>query len=526
MSCYRAIRFANLVALTGNAWAPLGCYPAPGFPFMKNKRALFYCSSLLLSMQWCSTAPKQHAAVQLPPAAIVAAVPMAAAVPLAPLIRALLDSAANSGLLAERETRAFYGTSCEPAWTTPGDSLSPNTAEALAALARAPEHGLSPTYYGEARLLLLRDSLLLKSPPTGPARARQQARFDVGLTDAMLRYLRDLDRGRLHPYTASVREKAAGPAGQPAVGLRAALAGHGIAAAILAAEPANREYRQLQRALAAWLAQPVPPDSAAIHRAQYELAAINLERWRWEAVVPAAEYIWINIPAFELQVVERDSAHRPHRVVVGAPATPTPTLSGTIRYFTLAPDWHVPRSIATKEMLPRLQRDATYLARNNYALYNDRGQALNPAGINWAAVTAKSFAYTIRQSAGCENALGNIVFRFANPYSVYVHDTPLRQLFARPGRALSHGCIRLESPFRLAAYLLRREGRPVLLPSEAECARQARPHDVRLARPVPLYVRYATCTAENGRLRFFADVYHRDETVRRALFGPKALVQK
>ena len=449
---------------------------------------------------------------------------MATAVPLAPLIRALLDSAANGGLLAKNETRAFYGPSYEPAWTTPKDSLSPNTAQALAQLAQAPTHGLNPADYGEARLLSLRDSLLLKSLPI--ARAWQQARFDVGLTDAMLRYMRDLDRGRLHPYTASVREKAAGPGGRAAVSLRAALASRGIAAAITAAEPTNREYQQLQRALVVWLARPVAQDSVAAHRAQFELVALNLERWRWEGVVPAAEYIWINIPAFELQVVGHNSAQRPYRVVVGAPATPTPTLSSTIRYFTLAPDWHVPRSIATKEMLPRLQRDAAYLARNNYALYNDRGQVLDPAGINWAGVTAKSFAYTIRQSAGCENALGNIVFRFANPYSVYVHDTPLRQFFARPGRALSHGCIRLENPFQLAAYLLRREDRPVLLPNEAECARQARPHDVRLARPMPLYVRYATCTAENGRFRFFADVYHRDETVRRALFGSAALVRK
>jgi murein L,D-transpeptidase YcbB/YkuD len=171
-------------------------------------------------------------------------------------------------------------------------------------------------------------------------------------------------------------------------------------------------------------------------------------------------------------------------------------------------------------MLPRLKKDVGYLARHNYALYDSQGHLVNPAGISWATVTARNFAYTIRQSAGCDNSLGSIVFRFANPYSIYVHDTPLRQYFARPVRALSHGCVRLENPMQLAAYLLRREGSAVRLPSNDECSRQPRPHDVRLRQPIALYIRYATCTAENGLLRFLPDIYGRDMVIRRRLFGP------
>ena len=229
----------------------------------------------------------------------------------------------------------------------------------------------------------------------------------------------------------------------------------------------------------------------------------------------------VNLPACELLLVAHDSVLRRFRVVVGKPATPTPTLSSVIDYFTLAPDWHVPRSIAVKEMLPRLRRDPGYFARNNYALYDERGQLLDPQRINWAGVSAHNFLYTVRQSAGCDNALGNIVFRFANPYAVYVHDTPLREVFAQPYRALSHGCIRLEQPMQLAAYLLRRGGQRVQLPTEAECARQPRPRNVPLRRSIWLFVRYATCTAESGHLRFLPDIYHRDEVIRRGLFGPK-----
>ncbi|WP_226930112.1 L,D-transpeptidase family protein [Hymenobacter siberiensis] len=200
--------------------------------------------------------------------------------------------------------------------------------------------------------------------------------------------------------------------------------------------------------------------------------ALNLERWRWDGI-PEPEYILINLPAYELEVIARDSVQRRHRVVVGKPETPTPTLSSRLSHFTLAPDWHVPHSIATQEMLPRLKKDPGYLYRNNYRLTDAQGRGRNPWHINWSRVTKENFSYTIRQSPCCDNALGNIVFRFANPYAIYVHDTPARALFKASRRALSHGCIRLQNPMLLAAYLLRREGRPVQLPTEDECARHA-----------------------------------------------------
>ncbi|MBD2722321.1 L,D-transpeptidase family protein [Hymenobacter armeniacus] len=447
-------------------------------------------------------------------------------VPVAPLLQALLDTAAAGsahaadarlGLQAGPDVRALYDSADAPIWTT-ASGLTADAAAAWQQLGRAAEFGL-PADYVSAALAALRDSLAL---PAGPARRSwQRARLDLQLSDAVLRLMRDLHRGRLRPQAEPARARG-GAKWQPAAVLRAALGRGTVPAAMLAGQPTTREYRQLQAALARWRARPVPPDSAATNRARYQQAALNLERWRWEAWAPTPEYLFVNLPAYELQVVAHDSVRRRHRVIVGKPETPTPTLSSVVRYFTLAPDWHVPRSIATKEILPRLREDPGYLALNNLALYDQQGRLLDPFAVNWRAVTAQRFPYTIRQSAGCDNALGNVVFRFANPYAVYLHDTPMRQFFAAPARAFSHGCVRLAEPLALAAYLLRREGRPVRLPSEAECARQPAPRNVRLARPMPIYIRYATCTAENGRLRFFADVYGRDERVRRALFGPTA----
>lgn len=491
------------------------------------------CASLLLTSPWCTSVsglrtdvPTRVADAPTKAAGIAQAVQAAAPpVPVGPLICALLDTAAGParavearlGLRAGPAVRAFYAPACAPAWTTPADSLQPDALAALGVLARAAAYGL-PDDYVPAPLLALRDSLRRSAGPV--SRAGQLARLEIGVSDAVLRFMSDLHRGRLRPNAAPARAGGAGERWQAAAVLRAALGQNLLEKAILSGQPANREYRQLQQALAQWLARPASPDSAAVRRAQYEKAALNLERWRWNAWAPTAEYAFVNLPAFELQVVAHDSVMRRHRVIIGKPETPTPvTISSAIRYFTLAPDWHVPHSIATKEMLPQLKRDPGYLSVNNLELYDDRGRWRNPYSVNWAAVSSQHFPYRIRQAPGCENALGNVAFRFPNPYSVYLHDTPARQLFERPVRAYSHGCLRLAEPLALAAYLLRREGRPVRLPSEAECARQPQPRDVRLARPLPLFVRYATCVGEGGRLRFFADVYGRDEAVRRALFG-------
>ncbi|SFP94426.1 L,D-transpeptidase catalytic domain [Hymenobacter arizonensis] len=442
--------------------------------FIRSRLAGALCVSLGLAGAGCGTAPGQVPAV-------ASARPLVGVAPEPEPVSLLIRQQLRAVPAGEEAVRAFYDSTYAVAWTLPTGSLNPDAHATLALLARAPEHGLRPADYDVAGLQALRDSL---QQPTLPLlQAGQRARLDVALSQAALRFGRDLGRGRLHPYTPTAKEKAAGAAGQPAALLRAALNRHAVPAALLANAPTNREYRLLQAALARWLAQPAAPDSAALRQRQFEQAAVNLERWRWEPLADSS-YVLINVPAYELLVVAHDSVVRRHRVVVGAPGTRTPTLSSRLTHFTLAPDWHVPRSIATKEILPRLKKDAGYLARHNYALYDGQGRLVNATGVNWAAVTAQSFGYTIRQSAGCENALGNIVFRFANPYSVYVHDTPLRQYFAQPARALSHGCVRLENPLLLATYLLRREGNTARLPSDEECARQPRPRELRLVGPL------------------------------------------
>jgi len=314
----------------------------------------------VLLISSCDAAPAQGP----PTSAPAAAKPVAPTVPV--LIKALLAQPQATGAdldaLTVAELRAFYGAACAPAWTST-DSARSSAAAVLALLAQARDYGLRPSDYRAAALQALRDSVDQAITPEN----RQLARLDVGLTAAALRFAGDVSRGRLRPYSA------ADTLGVRAGKLRAALRQHRLPGALLAGQPRHREYRQLQQALAQWLARPLPPDSQATQQARFEQAALNLERWRWQPIADS-EYVLINIAAYELQVVSGDSLRQRHRVVVGKPQTPTPTLSSRIRYFTLAPEWRVPRSIATREMLPRLKRGSAYLQHNDLALYDRQGR--------------------------------------------------------------------------------------------------------------------------------------------------------
>lgn len=440
-------------------------------------------------------------------------------------IRALLPDTLTSrpgplALTQSQSSQAFYRQRAyAPAWCD-AKQLAPPGRTALALLGQAEDFGLQPLRYHTAALHALVDSL---AQPQVPARrAAQLTQLDVLLTDGLLAFALHLRRGQLHAFTLSPLEKAGGPF-DPAAWLVRALAAPDFATSLLRCQPQQREYQQLQQALAEWRRQPAGPAGGWRRRRAQQLA-VTLERWRW-AAIPDANYVLVNLPAYQLAVVRRGRVLQTHRLVIGRPAHPTPTLSSWLTSFTIAPEWRVPRRVATEQLLPYLQDNARahseqdFLANNNYRLFDARGRELRGADVDWSAVTAQNFTYTIRQSPGCGNLLGNVIFPFANPYGVYLNDGPDPQRFTRTYRALGHSCLQVQNPMHLATYLLGPDAARAALPSEAQCEAAPKPRNFFLKRPVPLHVRYATCAVVAGKLQFYADVYGRDEGLRRQLFG-------
>jgi murein L,D-transpeptidase YcbB/YkuD len=254
-----------------------------------------------------------------------------------------------------------------------------------------------------------------------------------------------------------------------------------------------------------------------------EQLELNLERWRWLPKDLGRRHIIVNIAAFELEVVEEDTVVLSMRVVVGRPYDRTPVLSDTMRYLVLNPYWHVPRNIAVGELLPKVRRDPTYLARYKVRVFPSSGlddREVDPATVDWSATTPAHFPFLLRQDPGPRNALGRIKFMFLNKYHVYLHDTPARPLFEETQRDFSHGCIRIQQPIELALYLLRRDprwNRGALLHALDEAVDRTVP----LPEPMPIHLLYWTAWADgDGTIQFRRDIHGRDAPLLTALRAP------
>jgi len=175
-------------------------------------------------------------------------------------------------------------------------------------------------------------------------------------------------------------------------------------------------------------------------------------------------------------------------VIVGKPTTPTPLFSNAMKFIIVNPDWNVPPSIIRKEFMPHLAQDPDYLSRMGFEVFSVHGHLV------------------IRQPPGDRNALGRIKFMFPNPYSVYLHDTPTRGLFAASKRAFSHGCVRVENPFALAETVLG----PDSGWSEEKVKRLVGGGEryIYLPEPLPIHIEYFTAFVDDdGHLQMRDDVY-------------------
>lgn len=253
--------------------------------------------------------------------------------------------------------------------------------------------------------------------------------------------------------------------------------------------------------------------------------AVTLDRYKQLPKLPK-QYLWVNIPSFRLVLKEDDSTVITSKVVVGKPVTRTPVLTSSISDMITYPKWHIPKSIIKNDILPNLKKDPGYLARKGYSLWDWKGVEVDPFGVDWSRFE-KEIPYQVIQGSGDDNALGVIKFNFPNKHSVYLHDTNQRSLFSRQKRALSHGCVRVESWRELAYYLLEKDSgnkNAVPLDSLQTWLNLKEKRVIALRKKLPLYIRYFTCEAKEGDVIFYDDIYGEDKRLSDEYFLTKKVL--
>ncbi|MFY7839537.1 MAG: L,D-transpeptidase family protein [Lacibacter sp.] len=260
---------------------------------------------------------------------------------------------------------------------------------------------------------------------------------------------------------------------------------------------------------------------------KFKRIAINLDRYKLLPSEMPERYIWVNLPAYQLQLWDQDTVRLESRVVVGKPNTRTPLLTSRISDMVVYPQWTIPNSIIMKEIVPALRKNPGYLAKKGYSLMTWEGEEVDPYTIDWTKYK-KGIPFRIVQGSGDDNALGIMKFNFPNKYSVYLHDTNQRYLFKNDKRALSHGCVRVQEWEKLTYYISRLdstnyESDPARIESDSIRVWLGRKekHVVKVKSKLPVYFRYFTVAAKNGKLVFFEDIYNEDKTAREAYFSTK-----
>jgi L,D-transpeptidase YcbB len=222
-------------------------------------------------------------------------------------------------------------------------------------------------------------------------------------------------------------------------------------------------------------------------------------------------YIVVNIPSTAVDAVANDRVVRRYAAIVGDPDHHSPEVQAKVQAVNINPTWTVPASIIKNEIAPKMLKDPGYLARQRIRVLNNKGEEVNPRSIDWSSERAVN--YTLRQDSGVGNSLGSIRIAMPNPHSVYMHDTPSRNLFANDYRFLSHGCVRVQGVVDLASWILDGANGPSMSKAEidAKIASGER-EEVRLSQPIPVVWVYMTGWASaDGTVHFRDDVYHLDE---------------
>lgn len=248
--------------------------------------------------------------------------------------------------------------------------------------------------------------------------------------------------------------------------------------------------------------------------AQERLAQLetNLKRLKGlMSINKAPRYVLVNVPAFFAQAVERGTLALESNVITGKPARATPQIAAKIIEVNFFPTWSVPEIVAQQDLIPKIRKDPDYFTAEHFSVMTDwKSPPLDPATVDWESPQVAS--YKFRQDPGPHNALGLVRINMPNKHAVYMHDTPLKQLFSQSARAFSSGCVRVQKVFELVAWLLGDQSGWTLERVEAQIT-SGNKLDVKLSQPVPVHFVYITAFASgNGVAQFRPDIYGRDAT--------------
>lgn len=348
---------------------------------------------------------------------------------------------------------------------------------------------------------------------------REQAHFEIILTDAVITLMNHLHYGRLNPEFPAAKIdsgiKNGFNAGETLSAAMLQKKGYDFFIAIENVQPQSKAYRDMQYHLML-LTGLYTGDSYEFAKSDIRIMSINLERLRW-ANMEGNSYIQINIPSYTLSFHEPDTTYQ-FKAAVGKPGNPTPAFNSGISYFTTAPDVRMTQEVFRNNILPHALNDQTYLVNNHLAIYDRQGKYMTTDKATLTMIARNPDNYYARHTAGCDKSLGKLVFHLPNRFGVDLYDIAKQSIFDSNERALTNGCIWVEHADRLAALLLTREGKQKDIKGMHKAVNNYKRNIFILNKPLPVNVTYLTCEVKEGELITYKDIYNLDKSLEIVLY--------
>ncbi|UIR56778.1 L,D-transpeptidase family protein [Sphingobacterium sp. SRCM116780] len=393
--------------------------------------------------------------------------------------------------------------------------LTGGTDSLLNYLNRADEHGINPSFFHTAKIQQALDQLKSKQVADLNEAYTLLAKVEILSSDAMVAYVNMLENGIVNPKRLYGRYFVAHSRYTLPKVRKLLDSTLNVSEVLQHAQPKNSFYKKFQQLLA----------KGNLTKDDRTKVLLTMERLRWMGKDFPEKYVFVNIPEMKLQMIDEGTLFNSMNVCVGETENKayttnsenheTPIMSGILDRMQVNPVWNIPQSIVKKELLASVRANPGYLESRNMVVYNLKGQLVNPYNINWQADSVKNFKF--KQNPGYDNSLGNIKFIFANPYAIYLHDTPAKGKFKASNRAVSHGCVRVENPTDLASFLVNNEKEAAKIASEIKGSSNDS-RWVKMKEGIPVYLSYyTTWLNENKEIQQFPDIYGYDQRLKLAM---------
>ena len=405
---------------------------------------------------------------------------------------------------------AFYAErSGPPVWITPM-GFSAKAQAAISEIGKADDWGLSASAF--------------ELPPAGdlPDNAEDQAKAEIKLQLAILKYARFASGGRVDPSSLSPIIDQKPPLLDPKVVLTEIAGSPTPDRYLQSLHPQHEQFQRLREALLK--ARGVNDNTAAKksrNEQDIQRILINMERWRWMPADLGTVYVQDNVPEFMLYVVKNGKTIHSDKIAVGELRYATPIFSAVMQSIVFNPEWTAPPSVVREDLLPNLRSGGWFggssILRQHGLQVKYNGRTVDPGSINWNSVNTANIAFT--QPPGPRNVLGKVKFLYPNKHVVYMHDTIRPDLFKPTVRAIGHNCIRMEKPSRLAEVLLK-EDKGWDAQKVEDLIEKGYDSAVNLDHPVPVHTTYFTAVVDDqGKVSTFADIYGLDRKVAPVVLG-------